>query len=102
MTETETPVIDLVYFAGCPNADEARANLKGVLGSLGLPGDWREWVQDEEDTPSWVRALPSPTILIGGRNVLRTAPGVKGPACASGGAPPAEAIRQALTGRGGS
>lgn len=100
MTDTK-PKIELVYFDGCPNAAEARSNLSRVLGSLALPSDWQEWIQDHEDTPPWARTLPSPTILVEGRSVVGPVGDVEGPACAPEGAPSVEAIRKALTVRGG-
>ena len=92
---SEEPVIELVYFDGCPHAAQARANLKAVLASAGRPEVWQEWVQGET-APSWVERLPSPTVLVRGRNVAGDVPETEGPACAPGGAPSAEAIRRAL------
>ena len=99
MTEQHIPRIELVYFKGCPHADQARANLRRVLSSLERPEEWREWVQDDEDTPRWALDLPSPTVLVEGESVMGPSPEADGRACAPGGAPSPDAILQALTGR---
>ena len=61
--------ITLIYDADCPNADQARINLRRVLEMAGLPGRWREWVRTDMATPHDLRRFGSPTILVGGRDV---------------------------------
>ena len=89
--------IEFVYFEGCPHAEQARANLKEVLDSLEESRQWKEWVQGRDATPAWAERLPSPSVLIGGRNVVGPVPDVEGRACAPGGAPSTDQIRRLLT-----
>ena len=95
MGDPDEQAIELVYFRGCPHADEARSNLRSVLSSEDRPRRWREWVQGET-APSWAERLPSPTVLVEGRNVLGGVPETEAMACAAGGAPSVESIRRAL------
>ena len=37
----EAPLIELVYFTGCPHVDAARAALRTALNAAGLPAQWR-------------------------------------------------------------
>lgn len=95
MSESE---IDLIYFEGCPNAEQARVNLRVVLGDA----SWREWDLSATDTPERFRRYGSPTVLVDGRDVTgedrsRNAGAM---ACRVGGAPPPDLIREQLSGRG--
>ena len=65
--------IELVYSEGCPNIDEARANIAAALRQSGLPQQWKEWSTTNPACPGRLRQLGSPTILVDGRDV---APGV--------------------------
>ena len=58
------PSIQLLYFAGCPHADAARALLVTCIQRLGL-----DWQVEEKDGD-----YPSPTILIGGIDVMGRPP----------------------------
>lgn len=84
--------IDLVYFDGCPNADEARANLRAVVGE----GSWREWDLMSEDVPDRFRLHGSPTVLVDGRDVTGQEGSAGALACRADGAPSPQAIRKAL------
>lgn len=95
MNETSSR-IDLIYFDACPHAEAARDNLNGALEALGLEADWTEWVQDRPEAPDWVRAFPSPTVLVNRRNVAGFAGAADGFTCAADGAPSSALIRQAL------
>ncbi|MFQ5529051.1 MAG: hypothetical protein ACE5FP_01755 [Gemmatimonadota bacterium] len=92
-TDTITSV-ELVYFSGCPNVDEARANLRSALQQPGREPEWREWNIDDAETPDRVRGFASPAVLIDGEHVRgdgRADGGI--PACSIAGAPtPAEIV----------
>lgn len=91
----KTPEIDLIYFDGCPNAEQARTNLRTALDG----GSWREWNLSSADTPERFRRYGSPTVLVDGRDVT----GEDGNgnsaamACRSEGAPSPEVIREKLS-----
>ncbi|MEX2180883.1 MAG: hypothetical protein WD771_02495 [Gemmatimonadaceae bacterium] len=91
------PSIDLVYFEGCPNADEARRRLRTALQAVGLPATWSEWDSRAESTPERLRRFGSPTVLIDGRPVGEAAEMV-GAGCVVAGAPSTEALTAALRG----
>lgn len=87
--------IDLVFFDGCPNAEQARANLRAVLDS----GSWREWNLSSPDTPERFRRYGSPTVLVDGRDVTgedeHENDGAM--ACRADGAPSPDLIRETLS-----
>ncbi len=84
--------IELVYFDGCPNADEARANLRAVP----TVGSWREWNLSSPDTPEQFRRYGSPTVLVDGRDVTGEGTPSDAMACRADGAPSSEVILRAL------
>ena len=86
------PAIDLIYFDGCPNAGEARANLSAVVED----GSWREWNLSSEETPDRFRRHGSPTVLVDGRDVTGQGEAAGAMACRADGAPSAGVIRKAL------
>ena len=65
-----TTTVDLVFEAACPHVDDARALLRRALVDAGLPVSWREWNRDADETPSRLRGLGSPTILVNGSDVM--------------------------------
>jgi len=87
--------IELIYFDGCPNADEARENLRTVLGAE----SWREWDLESDQTPELLRRHGSPTVLVDGRDVTSGEEATGAPACRADGAPSPEEIRKALAPR---
>ena len=88
--------IELIYFAGCPHAAAARANLRDALFATGLPARWREWAQDDTSAPAYVGHYGSPTILVNGRDVTGAGVPAAARACAAVGAPARDGIRRAL------
>ena len=88
--------IELVYFDGCPNVDDARANIRAALEGADLPPTWREWNQDDPTAPEYVKRHGSPTVLVDGRDVTGVEAGVAASACRADGAPSAEMIRLAM------
>lgn len=57
--------IELVYDADCPNVGAARAILERALDAVGLPPEWIERCQDDEE-----ERYASPTILVDGEDVV--------------------------------
>lgn len=90
------PRVELVYFDGCPNADQARENLGAVLGA----GSWKEWNLSSAETPERFRRCGSPTVLVDGRDVTGEGRVTDAMACRADGAPSADRIRSALARHG--
>lgn len=91
--------IELVYFEGCPNVDQARENIRAAAALVGLPPErapWSEWDLMSEDTPDAFREHGSPTVLVDGRDVTGAGAGAEGMACRAAGAPSAEVIAARL------
>jgi len=88
--------IELVYFEGCPNVDDARRNLREALRSSGAAATWTEWDNEAESTPDSYRLYGSPTVLVNGRDVTGPHGGNQASACRSDGAPPVSAILEKL------
>ncbi len=95
--------IQLLVFRGCPHAEGARASLRRVLVSMGLPPGFEEIDVSQEGCPETLKRWGSPTVLIDGQDVAG-ASSADGGTCRvystpSGlsGVPPEEDIRAALT-----
>jgi len=89
--------VELVYFEGCPNVERARSNLRTALVIAGQPPVWKEWEGGDPAAPPEVRHLPSPTVLVDGRDVTGEDAGGAGASCRALGAPSVELIRAALS-----
>lgn len=79
--------------------DRARDSLRRGLTLAGREAVWEELDQLAPDAPEAIRTLPSPTILIGGRDItaaMPAAPAPTGPACRADGVPTPEAIAAAI------
>src|SRR5712692_1234689 len=61
--------LDLIYEHDCPNAGQARTNLRRALEMAGRPPRWREWSRTDAQTPEHLRRFGSPTILVDRRDV---------------------------------
>lgn len=72
--------VELVYFAGCPHVEGARAQLRAALREVGLVEAWTEWDVNAVDAPEHVRGHGSPTILVEGVDVSGTGP-IGGASC---------------------
>jgi len=92
-----TKAVELVYFEGCPNVEVARRGLRDALARAGAAPSWKEWDQLAEGTPGEYRSYPSPTVLVGGRDVQGTDRS-GGMACRAGGPPTIDQILAALEG----
>jgi hypothetical protein len=90
--------------------EDARPLIRRALVDAGLPAQWREWKRDAADTPTALRGLASPTILVHGADVsvreLARGESERANACRvyrhgeqMRGVPPLEAIAAALMGR---
>ena len=87
--------VELVYFEGCPHADEARNRLREAFEHLGLVPRWNEWDTGQEHTPSTYRRFGSPTILVDGIDVNGGVEG-SGLGCVVGGGPSVTELVAAL------
>jgi len=94
------PLIELVYFAGCPHVEAARSALRAALDRAGLAPVWQEWDQARPDAPARVHGLGSPTILVAGRDVSGADAPSTGRACRADGIPAPEVIIAALAASG--
>lgn len=92
-----TPRIDLVFFEGCPNADQARDNLKDAIEATGRELAWSEWDLMSESTPESFRRHGSPTVLVDGEDVTGRGADTTAMACRADGAPDAATIRRKLS-----
>ena len=91
-----SPLVELVYFAGCPHVESARAALRAALARAGLALAWQEWDQTLPDAPDHARGLGSPTVLVAGRDVTGARGATSGRACRADGIPAPETIVAAL------
>jgi len=87
--------VELVFFAGCPNVEKARAAVREVLAAEGEVR-WKEWNLDTDDVPARLRRHPSPTVLVDGLPVGDTTPLPAGVRACRSVAPSAQEIRAAL------
>ena len=94
------PTVELVYFAGCPHVEAARAALRRALTTAGLAPAWQEWDQGSSDAPARVQGLGSPTILVAGRDVTGVGVTSGGLACRADAIPSSETIAAALASAG--
>jgi mercuric ion transport protein len=62
--------IELIYDADCPNVPAARSQLLRAFAKAGVEATWVEWDRSSRGSPSYARRYGSPTILIGGRDVV--------------------------------
>ena len=94
----DRPVVELVFFAGCPHVASARKNLEQTLTEAAHPGGWREWDLADPRAPRRVRIYSSPTVLVGGNGVAgpesRVEEGVL--SCRASGAPTVRQIVASL------
>jgi len=89
--------IRLLYFKGCPNVEQARANVRAALCRSGLAERWEEMDLETGECPDHWRGFPSPTILVDDTDVVSGAKARPGSSsCRAGGAPSPEQIAAAL------
>ena len=102
MAMRTTPLVELVYFGGCPHVEEARSALRAALERTGLAPSWQEWDQLRSEAPARVHGFGSPTILIEGRDVTGSGTPGTGRACRADGIPAPEIIAAAIEATGSS
>lgn len=64
-----TPRVELIYDQGCPNVGAARRALLAAFERAGSEPRWKEWDRKTPESPDYVRAFGSPTVLVEGRDV---------------------------------
>lgn len=100
------PRVEILYFEGCPNYDDARALVERLAAGLGIDPDLQLVEVPDEQAATRRRFLGSPSVRVQGRDVepgadersdyvlsCRLYPGERG----LSGAPDEEWIREALT-----
>ncbi len=95
----KTPRIELVYFDGCPNASQARENLREAVEASSQALTWSEWDLMEESTPADYRRFGSPTVLVNGEDVTGENVGTAAMACRSDGVPSVATLTARICGR---
>ncbi len=87
----KTPRIELVYFDGCPNASQARENLREAVEASNEASNedltWSEWDLMAESTPADFRRFGSPTVLVNGEDVTGENVSTEAMACRADGVP---------------
>ena len=68
-TESSGPVVEVLYFDGCPNHLPALALLERVADELGIEPELRLVKVADQEAAQRLRFLGSPTIRVGGRDV---------------------------------
>ncbi len=66
--------IELIYDLDCPNVNQARAQLLRAFAEAGREPRWSEWNREASDSPPHAARYGSPTILVGGKDVIDAAP----------------------------
>jgi len=68
-TERSGPLVEVLYFDGCPNHVPALALIERLAGELGLEPKLRLVKVADHEEAQQMRFLGSPTIRVGGRDV---------------------------------
>ena len=68
------PVVELLFWPGCPHVEGARKQLRRALAEVSLPIRWSEHDVTSEIAPVHTRGYGSPTILVDGRDVTGAQP----------------------------
>jgi hypothetical protein len=67
--ELSNPVVEILYFAGCPNYQAAAALVERVSAELGISPEMRLVNVSDEEAARRLCFLGSPTIRVAGRDV---------------------------------
>jgi hypothetical protein len=67
--DRERPLVEILYFDGCPNHEAARAMVERVSRELGLEPELRLVNVPDEPSAQRLRFLGSPTIRVAGEDV---------------------------------
>ncbi len=73
--------IELIYDLDCPNVNKARAQLLRAFAEAGMEPRWSEWNRGASDSPPHAARYGSPTILVGGKDVIDAAPSSGSASC---------------------
>jgi len=65
----ERPLVEILYFEGCPNHEAARALVERVSREVGIEPELRLVQVPDEDAARRLRFLGSPTIRVAGHDV---------------------------------
>jgi hypothetical protein len=66
--------VELIFDKGCPNVQDARAQLQRAFSEIGRPPQWREWDCGDPASPAYAGAYGSPTILVDRKDVAGALP----------------------------
>ena len=91
------PRIELVYFYGCPNARQARENVREAVEASSQDLTWSEWDLMAESTPADFRRFGSPTVLVNGVDVTGENVGTAAMACRADGVPSVATITRRIS-----
>jgi hypothetical protein len=67
--DRKRPLVEILYFDGCPNHEAARALVERVSSEVGLEPELRLLSVADEEAARRLRFLGSPTIRVAGRDV---------------------------------
>jgi hypothetical protein len=65
----QAPLVEILYFDGCPNHEGALALVEKVAGEIGIEAEIRLVDVPDQESASRLRFLGSPTVRVGGRDV---------------------------------
>jgi hypothetical protein len=68
-TSKHAPLVEILYFDGCPNHEGALALVEKVAGEIGVEADIRPVEVPDPESATRLRFLGSPTVRVGGRDV---------------------------------
>ena len=69
MTVSRRPLVEILYFDGCPNNEPAITLVQRVSGELGVEPELRLVKVPDQEAAERLRFLGSPTVRIGGVDV---------------------------------
>jgi len=92
------PLVELIFFAGCPHVEPARAALRIARERAAWRRSGRTGTRLRPEAPAHAHGLGSPTILVDGRDVTGASTRTTGRACRADGVPAPEVIIAALAG----
>ncbi len=61
--------VELLFFPGCPHAENARLQLRRAFALLELPASWNECDISKPGISDALAAFGSPTVLVDGQDV---------------------------------
>jgi GNAT superfamily N-acetyltransferase len=90
--------VHVLTFEGCPHADSAKAAALTAISDFGGPIELIEVDLLDPEIPAQLKGYPSPTVLVGMKDVSPGEGTQGGIGCRASGAPSAEEVRLALEG----